>query len=74
MGKFKICVTEVSRVYYVVEAESKSDAEERFSDWLDDEKNLQDVYYDMEKSGYDGMDYEAVEAHPDEEIDIQFSN
>lgn len=73
MGKFKICVTEVSRVYYVVEAQSKSDAEERFSDWLDDEKNLQDVYYDMEKSGYDGMDYEAVEANPDEEIDIPFS-
>lgn len=57
---YSICVTEASKVYYSVEADSPEEAEQIFSDWADN--HIDDICYDLNK-GFEGWDF----SDPDEE-------
>lgn len=73
MQKFRICVTETSKVWYTIEAESKEDAVRRFSDWLDEDYDHQDAVCNaLSRDGYEGLNYTAEDAPNDEEVDIRF--
>lgn len=71
MNKYVICVTETSRAFVTVEANTSEEAASLFSSWLDDEFNQQEMNNVLEDC-YEGLDWNLVSALPRETPDITY--
>ena len=65
--KYSVCITETSRVYYTVEANSEEEVKELFENLP--ERIEEEINRDLER-GYQGREVGVVLADPDEAIDF----